>query len=102
MFEDEEFVLGGNIFEWNKIKAASNVRKHQVRFAEAATVFVDREAILIADPDHSEDESRFILMGLSRMGRILVVVFAERGKKFPDYQRAKGAAEGAAEGAKRV
>ena len=79
---DECFVFGWLSFEWNADKAASNFEKHQVRFAEAATVFADEESLIIGDPDHSDEESRFILVGTSRMGRILVVVCAERKERF--------------------
>jgi uncharacterized protein len=50
-------------FEWNERKAAANLKKHGVSFDEAKTVFVDDRAKLIDDPDHSEDEDRFILLG---------------------------------------
>ncbi len=53
------------IFEWDTKKDASNQYKHGVSFEEAKTVFTDEYARLIADPDHSEDEDRFILLGTS-------------------------------------
>ena len=52
-------------FEWNTRKAATNARKHGVTFEEARTVFLDEGTRLIDDPDHSEDEERFVLLGLS-------------------------------------
>ena len=52
-------------FTWNPAKAAANKRKHRVSFGEAQTVFYDDEALLLDDPDHSETEDRFILLGLS-------------------------------------
>ena len=61
-------------FEWDPKKAAANQRKHRVSFEEARTVFEDDEALLIPDPDHSDDEERYILMGLSAALRVLVVV----------------------------
>lgn len=53
-------------FEWDSDKARANDRKHGVPFAEAATVFDDPLAIVIADPDHSRSEERFVLIGRSR------------------------------------
>ena len=58
---------------WDPRKAKVNARKHGVAFDEAATVFLDDNALLIADPDHSTDEDRFILLGLSSQLRLLVV-----------------------------
>jgi uncharacterized DUF497 family protein len=49
-------------FEWDSAKDAANQRKHGVAFAEASTVFYDEEALLLSDPDHSEDEDRFVLL----------------------------------------
>lgn len=60
-------------FEWDKKKAASNVKKHGVSFDEACSVFYDEEAIQFYDPDHSEDEDRFILLGTSYKLKTLVV-----------------------------
>jgi uncharacterized protein len=53
-------------FEWDETKNKSNKHKHQISFEEAKTVFYDPNALLIHDPDHSSDEDRFILLGLSR------------------------------------
>jgi uncharacterized protein len=66
-------------FEWDPRKAAQNVRKHGVSFAEARTVFEDAEALILPDPDHSAEEERFILLGLSGALRLLVVIHCERG-----------------------
>ena len=52
-------------FEWDPEKAAANVKKHGVEFAEAMTIFGDPLELTIADPDHSEDEPRFLSIGLS-------------------------------------
>ena len=52
-------------FDWDEAKAAANRRKHGVSFEEASTIFYDENALLIADPDHSEEEDRFLLLGLS-------------------------------------
>jgi hypothetical protein len=60
-------------FEWNDGKAAANRRKHGVSFEEASTVFSDENALFQADPDHSFEENRFILLGLSASLRVLVV-----------------------------
>lgn len=65
-------------FEWNTAKAASNRRKHGVTFEEARSVFLDEDALLIADPEHSGDEDRFVLLGMSSQLRVLVVVHAYR------------------------
>lgn len=61
------------VFEWDDRKNASNAKKHGISFDEAKTVFSDQYARLIADPDHSEDEDRFILLGTSINSRLLVV-----------------------------
>ena len=61
-------------FDWDKKKAKSNLIKHKVSFEEAQSVFDDDSARLIFDPDHSEDEDRFILLGLSCSLKVLVVV----------------------------
>jgi len=60
-------------FEWDPRKSTSNFRSHGVSFEDASTVFVDDNAILINDPDHSLVEDRFILMGLSASLRVLIV-----------------------------
>ncbi len=67
-------------FEWDDKKAAANVKKHGVSFDEAKSVFVDERAKLIADPDHSEEEDRFVLLGLSSALRLLVVCHCYRGE----------------------
>ena len=65
-------------FEWDPEKALCNFRKHSLSFEEAATVFGDVASITIADPDHSENEQRWILLGMSTQGKLLVVVHTER------------------------
>jgi uncharacterized protein len=65
-------------FEWDSAKAGANLRKHGVAFEEAETVFSDDLALLIDDPDHSEEEDRFVLLGLSAAPQILAVVHAYR------------------------
>jgi uncharacterized DUF497 family protein len=65
-------------FVWDPQKAASNKRTHGVTFSEAATVFTDENAGEYPDPDHSEDEKRFIILGLSAGLRVLVVCYCYR------------------------
>ncbi len=65
-------------FEWDDRKDSQNWRKHRISFEEAQTVFFDEQALLIADPDHSEEEERFILLGLSSTLRTLVVCHCYR------------------------
>ncbi len=60
-------------FEWDKKKERINIRKHGISFEEARTVFYDEKAIQFFDPDHSEDEDRFLLLGISSKLRILIV-----------------------------
>nr|CAA6829384.1 MAG: Unknown protein [uncultured Thiotrichaceae bacterium] len=60
-------------FEWDEAKASSNLNKHGVFFDEAKTVFLDDHARLISDPDHSEAEDRYILLGYSEKSRMLLV-----------------------------
>ena len=66
--------------EWDERKALANERKHGVSFDEARSVFFDERARLIDDPEHSEDEERFILMGLSSSLRLLLVCHCYRSK----------------------
>ena len=61
-------------FEWDKAKSESNVKKHGVSFTEATTVFYDENALVISDIDHSDNEERFVILGLSIKLRILIVV----------------------------
>ena len=65
-------------FEWNKIKANVNARKHGVTFEEAMSVFDDENAVLFSDPDHSSDEDRFLLLGMSLEDNLLVVCHCVR------------------------
>jgi len=65
-------------FEWSGRKASANRRKHGVSFDEAKSAFLDENARVIPDPEHSEDEDRFILLGLSIQLRLLVVVHCYR------------------------
>lgn len=65
-------------FEWDKRKASDNRRKHGISFEEARSAFLDENARVIPDPEHSDDEDRFILLGLSVRLRLLVVVHCYR------------------------
>ena len=65
-------------FEWDPSKARVNIRKHGVSFEDAQTVFADERARLIDAPDHSEQEDRFVLLGLSSSLRLLIVVHCYR------------------------
>ncbi|MBG1264682.1 BrnT family toxin [Nostoc commune] len=68
-------------FEWNPDKAALNLEKHGISFPEAATVFNDPLSVTFLDPDHSIGESRYIIIGISRFGQLLVVAYTDRGEK---------------------
>ncbi len=65
-------------FAWDPRKAASNRAKHGVTFEEARTAFYDPAALVIADPEHSQEEDRFVLLGLSERLRLVVVVHCHR------------------------
>jgi len=65
-------------FDWDPNKAATNLKDHDVTFSEASTVFADPLAGIKDDPEHSESEERYIIIGMSKKFRILVVVFTER------------------------
>jgi uncharacterized DUF497 family protein len=65
-------------FEWDERKSRSNARKHGVSFEEASAVFFDEGARVAADPDHSDDEDRFLIVGFSIRARLLLVCFCER------------------------
>lgn len=67
-------------FEWHEGKDAANLKKQGVSFNEAKSIFVDERAKLIDDPDHSEDEDRFVLLGLSSALRLLLVCHCYRGE----------------------
>jgi uncharacterized protein len=66
-------------FEWNPVKAAGNLRKHGVRFAEAATVFEDAAMLTMSDDEQTEE--RFVSLGVGSKGRILVAVYTLRGER---------------------
>lgn len=66
-------------FEWDPGKAKRNLKKHGVTFEEAVTVFYDPLSATFDDPDHSEDECRFVTIGLSASNQLLVVAHTDRG-----------------------
>lgn len=65
-------------FEWDENKNSINKKKHHISFEEAKTVFFDENALVIDDPDHSEEEDRFIILGLSSKANLLVVCHCYR------------------------
>ena len=65
-------------FEWDESKARTNQRKHSVSFSEAIEVFADEYSSFVRDPDHSYEEDRYLLFGLSSKGKYIVVSFTER------------------------
>jgi hypothetical protein len=67
-------------FEWDYKKAAVNLAKHGISFEEAATAFGDPLSMTISDPDHSEEEDRFIILGITYKGRLVVVAHTERNE----------------------
>ena len=69
------------VFEWDPEKAIANLRKHRVSFAEAASVLGSDFAITVADPGHSKQEDRFITLGLSSRGRLLMVAHTDRSDR---------------------
>ena len=68
-------------FEWDKNKNELNQKKHKISFEEAKTVFYDEEALLIDDPEHSQEEARFIILGLSKRANLLVVCHCYRASE---------------------
>ena len=70
--------MNGLRFEWDNAKSRENIKKHGVPFEEAQTVFLDENAVRFFDPDHSQDEYRFILLGMSFKLRVLVVCHCHR------------------------
>ena len=65
-------------FEWDESKNEINKKKHKISFEEAKTVFYDEEALVIDDPEHSQEEERFIILGLSKKANLLVVCHCYR------------------------
>ncbi|MEK6335137.1 MAG: BrnT family toxin [Acidobacteriota bacterium] len=64
--------------EWDKAKAAANLAKHGVPFEEGRTIFDDPLYVDFYDPDHSQDEHRYIIIGVSSQGRLLIVSYTQR------------------------
>ncbi len=65
-------------FEWDPEKAKANLKKHKVSFEEAVSVFSDERALVVSDPDHSIEEERFVLLGMSWSLKVLVVCHCYR------------------------
>lgn len=65
-------------FDWDDDKAIQNIIKHNITFKEASTIFCDPLAVTYADPDHSVDEYRFISIGFSNYGRLIIVAHTDR------------------------
>ncbi len=68
-------------FEWDENKNETNKKKHKISFEEAKTVFYDEEALVIDDPEHSQEEERFIILGLSNKTNLLVVCHCYRASE---------------------
>jgi uncharacterized protein len=68
-------------FEWDDTKARSNRRKHGISFDEATSAFYDPLSVTIPDPDHSASEARFVLIGVTVTGRLVVVSHTDRGDR---------------------
>ena len=67
-------------FQWDEQKARANLEKHGISFEEAATVFGDSLYVDFYDPDHSSKEQRYIILGVSTEGRLLMVSYTQRGE----------------------
>lgn len=70
--------MDGIRFEWDERKNKDNIKKHGISFDEAQTVFLDENAVRFDDPDHSRDEDRFLMLGMSFKLRVLVVCHCYR------------------------
>ena len=77
---DESYELHDHLFNWDKEKNLSNIEKHGVAFVEAATVFLNTNATVLDDKEHSQDEERFIIIGISGNLRLLMVCHCYREK----------------------
>lgn len=73
-------------FEWDEQKNKRNRKKHGIWFEEAEQVFDDPAALRFFDPEHSDDEDRFLMLGMSGSNRVLVIVFCERGKRTLSFE----------------
>jgi len=76
----ERYELEGHIFEWDRSKNLSNIEKHGITFKVAAKTFFDPHAEMYEDEDHSQNEERFMLIGMDESERILTVCHCHRGK----------------------
>jgi uncharacterized DUF497 family protein len=65
-------------FEWDEPKAVANLKKHQVSFEEAKTIFYDENGVQFFDEDHSSDEERFLMLGMSSGAKLLIVCHCDR------------------------
>ena len=81
MTDDEIYEYLGQVFEWDRVKAARNAIRHRVRFPEAASVFLDFGAEYFVDEVHSDEEQRYTVIGWSAKARSLLVVHAWRGPR---------------------
>jgi len=70
--------LDKSVFVWDEEKHESNIKKHKITFLEASTVFDDEDALIRGDPDHSQEEERFIIIGFSEYARLLIVCHCYR------------------------
>ena len=75
-----EYIFDGMVFNWSETKAEANEKKHGVSFEEAATVFKDEHAKFYDDEEHFDGEDRFLLLGYSKISRLLMVCHCYRGK----------------------
>jgi uncharacterized DUF497 family protein len=79
--DQAESQFEGIEFEWHKLKAEANLKKHKVSFDEAMTIFGDENALVVPDREHSGEEERNLAIGLSTQGRLVTLCFTERGQK---------------------
>jgi uncharacterized DUF497 family protein len=76
--DQAESQFEGIEFEWHKLKAAANLKKHRVSFEEAMTIFGDKRVLVVPDQVHSDEENRSLAIGQSVRGRLLTICFTER------------------------
>ena len=84
---DDSFVLSNRSFSWNREKNLSNIRKHGIPFKEAATVFLDDNATIIFDERHSDGEERYIVVGMSKKLKMLMVCHCYRDEDIGEVIR---------------
>jgi uncharacterized DUF497 family protein len=95
-------IITGVIYEWDAAKATSNLRRHEVSFAEATSVFLDPAALTFGDPDHSDEEEREITIGASAKQRILFVSHCARGDRIRIISARKATRRERSQYAKRI